>query len=225
MRTAYERAQEQGEQAIRATLLDAASELLTAEGPQALAMRRIAAEVGCSTTVLYRMFGGKNGLAEALYTEGFERFRRRLAAVPPHPDPRVHVLELGLAYRDNALQQRNYYGLMFGHAIPGFTPGDEACRHAAASFSILEEAVAACAEAGHLIDADPGHVSAALWATMHGLVSLELAGLLPDPDAVVDTTLRGATAGFFTVPFRDDSEVVPWPTTSYKVCSPRSSTR
>jgi AcrR family transcriptional regulator len=198
--TAYERAQEQGEQAIRATLLDAASELLTTEGPQALAMRRIAGQVGCSTTVLYRMFGGKNGLAEALYIEGFERFRRRLAAVPADPDPRVHLLELGIAYRDNALAERNYYGLMFSRPIPGFTPSDEADRRARASFSILTDAVTACARAGHLIDADPDHVAAALWSAMHGLVSLELTGLLPSPAEVYQTAMRGIAAGFFTTP-------------------------
>ncbi len=198
--SAYERAQRLGEQAIRTTLLDAASALLSAEGPQALAMRRIAAEVGCSTTVLYRLFGGKNGLAEALYIEGFERFRQRLAAVPPNPDPRAYLLDLSIAYRENALQERNYYGLMFGHPIPGFTPGDAACEQALASFSVLTDAVRACARAGHLIDADPDQVAAALWATVHGLVSLELAGMLPTPDAVYQTTMWGIAAGFFANP-------------------------
>jgi AcrR family transcriptional regulator len=36
------------------------------DGPDALTMRRIAAEAGSSTTVLYTMFGGKAGIAEAL---------------------------------------------------------------------------------------------------------------------------------------------------------------
>lgn len=197
MPSAYERATEQGEETLRATLLDAASALLSAEGPQALAMRRIAGEVGCSTTVLYRMFGGKNGLAEALYSEGFERFQQRLNTVPANPDPRLRLLDLALAYRDNALQQRNYYGLMFGQAIPGFVPGEEVSRRAIASFTVLYDAVTACASAGYLIDAEPLSIASTLWATMHGLVSLELAGLLPEPDAAFDTALRGLTTGLF----------------------------
>ncbi|MFG2088051.1 MULTISPECIES: TetR/AcrR family transcriptional regulator [unclassified Spirillospora] len=198
--SAFELAQRQGDEAIRTTLLDAASRLLAAEGPQALALRRIAAEAGCSTTVLYRMFGGKAGLTEALYIEGFERFRRRLAAVPHDPDPRVTLRELGLAYRAGALAERNYYGLMFGEPLPGFQPGEKALDTALSTFAILEEAVAACAAAGLLIDADPRHVAASFWAGIHGFVSLELDGHLPDADTILDTLMRGVSSGFFVTP-------------------------
>jgi hypothetical protein len=37
--------------------------ILQAEAPDALTMRRITGEVGCSTSVLYTMFGGKAGVA------------------------------------------------------------------------------------------------------------------------------------------------------------------
>ncbi|TDB90255.1 TetR/AcrR family transcriptional regulator [Actinomadura sp. KC216] len=195
--SAYALAQRQGDRAIRTTILDAASRLLAAEGSQALALRRIAAEVGCSTTVLYRMFGGKAGLTEALFIEGFERFRQRLAAVPRHPDPRDYVRELGRAYRANALAERNYYGLMFGETVPGFQPGEEAMATAASAYAVLEDAVAACAAAGLLIDAAPGHVAASFWAGIHGFVSLELGGHLDDPEAILDAFMRGAASGFF----------------------------
>ncbi|TDC48527.1 TetR/AcrR family transcriptional regulator [Actinomadura sp. KC345] len=197
---AFALAQRQGDEAIRTTLLDAASRLLAAEGPQALALRRIAVEVGCSTTVLYRMFGGKSGLTEALYIEGFRRFRERLAAVPPDPDPRVRLHALGLAYRDNALAERNYYGLMFGEPVPGFRPGEKALLTALSAYAILEDAVAACAAAGLLIDADPRHVAVSFWASVHGFVSLELNGHLPDADAILDTLMNGISSGFFATP-------------------------
>ena len=86
-RSPYELAQRQGQDVLRRTLLDAASRLLVAEGPQALTMRRVAAAVGCSTTVLYTAFGSKDGLADALFLEGFQRLRRRLEAVPSGGDP------------------------------------------------------------------------------------------------------------------------------------------
>ncbi len=198
--SAFELAQRQGDEAIRTTLLDVASRLLAAEGPQALALRRIAAEAGCSTTVLYRMFGGKHGLLEALYVEGFRRFRRRLAAVPRDPDPRVHLRALGLAYRENALAERNYYGLMFGAPVPGFRPGEETLATALSAFAILEDAVAACAAAGLLADADPRRVALSFWAGIHGFVSLELNGHMPDADAVLDTLMSGIPSGFFSTP-------------------------
>ncbi|GAA2151566.1 TetR/AcrR family transcriptional regulator [Actinomadura napierensis] len=197
----YELAQRQGDAAIRTSLLDAASRLLAAEGPGALALRRIAAEVGCSTTVLYRMFEGKAGLVEALYVEAFQRFRRRLAAVPERSDPLEHLVELGRAYREYALAERNYYRLMFGEPVPGFRPSDEALVQAAATFTILEDAVAALDAAGLLAGGEPRHVAASLWAAIHGVVSLEMAGHLPaDADEVFEATLAAMGTGLFRTP-------------------------
>lgn len=199
--SAYELAQRQGDEAIRTSLLDAASRLLAEEGPGALALRRIAADVGCSTTVLYRMFESKAGLIEALYVEAFERFRRRLAAVPERSDPLEHLIDLGRAYRDNALAERNYYRLMFGEPIPGFRPSDAALVQAAETFTILQDAVAGCAAAGLLTGGDPRHVAASLWAAIHGVVSLELAGHLPaDAAEVFEATLLAMGAGLFRTP-------------------------
>ncbi|WP_330335359.1 TetR/AcrR family transcriptional regulator (plasmid) [Streptomyces sp. NBC_00536] len=109
----YTRTQAQGQEALRAALLDLAAQLLAAEGPGALTMRRVAAAAGCSTTVLYRQFGAKDGIAEALYREGFERLRHRLEAVPAHDGPSERLAALGRAYRENALAERNLYQVMF----------------------------------------------------------------------------------------------------------------
>src|SRR5688572_18117224 len=100
--TPYAQAQAERTATLRRLLLDAASQLLLAEGPQALTMRRIAGEVGCSTTVLYTLFGDKHGLANALYLEGFARLRQRLEAVERGDDPLAYLGALGRAYRENA---------------------------------------------------------------------------------------------------------------------------
>lgn len=57
--TPYAAAAAAGKHALRTLVLDTASRLLEDDGPDALTMRRIASEVGCSTTVRYTMFGGK----------------------------------------------------------------------------------------------------------------------------------------------------------------------
>ena len=53
-------------------------------------------------------------------------------------------------------------------------------------------------------DLDPATVSLALWATVHGLVSLHLRGLhpadAPAPAAVVDVALRAVVAGWLAAP-------------------------
>jgi AcrR family transcriptional regulator len=201
--TPYQLAQRQGQDVLRRTVLDAASRLLVSEGPQALTMRRVAGAVGCSTTVLYTAFGSKDGLADALFREGFERLRRHLEAVAPGDDPLARLRALAHAYRESALESPSYYGVMFQQAIPGYRPSAASLAAAGASLEVLTDAVRACMHAGALRAGDPRAVAEVLWAAVHGAVSLELAGHFPDPEVAADRfrTLAMAAA----VPFLTES--------------------
>jgi AcrR family transcriptional regulator len=177
---------------LRGKLLDVASQLLVTIGPESLSMRRIATEAGCSTTVIYTMFGSKEGLAEALYLEGFERFRRRLEAVPPRKNALEHLSALGPAYRDAALAEPGYYALMFERAIPGFAPSERARTLARAALNVLDRVIADCISAGYIIPIQPRKIADALWAAAQGAISLERAGHLRDSgtyDAVTRATV------------------------------------
>ncbi|MGW0753976.1 TetR/AcrR family transcriptional regulator [Streptomyces sp. NPDC002587] len=125
MTTPYRDAQRVGHDAVRATILDRAIHLLVAAGPAALTMRRIAADIGSSTKVLYTMFGGKEGLIDALYREGFARLRRAQESVPDSTGPLAHLNALGTAYREHALSEPAYYRVMFEQSVPGFRPSVE----------------------------------------------------------------------------------------------------
>ncbi|GAA3444954.1 TetR/AcrR family transcriptional regulator [Planomonospora venezuelensis] len=169
-----------GQDELRGRLLDVASRLLVAVGPESLSMRRIASEAGCSTTVIYTMFGSKEGLAEALYLEGFERFRRRLDAVPRRRNALDHLTALGPAYREAALAEPGYYSLMFEKTIPGFVPSERARTLARAALNIFDRVIADCISAGYLIPTQPRKIADALWAAAQGAISLERAGHLRD---------------------------------------------
>jgi AcrR family transcriptional regulator len=196
--TPYRRAQAAGREALRRVLLDAASTLLEAEGPEALTMRRIAADVGCSTTVLYGMFGGKAGVAEGLWLEGFERLRQALEAVGG-TEPLERLAGMGRAYRANALANRAYYSVMFQRPIPGFEPSLDAYTESLRSLQVLVDAVDDCIRVGVFRAADPMHIAGVLWAAAHGAVSLELAGYegAVDAEARFDDLLAAAAAWFF----------------------------
>jgi AcrR family transcriptional regulator len=161
---------------LRPRLLDVACRLLRTAGPESLTVRRIAAEADCPTTTIYTMFGSKEGLAEALYLEGFERFRRRLEAVPPRPDPLEYLAALGPAYREACFAEPTYYSLMFEKAIPGFEPSVRA----RAALNILDRVIADCISAGYLVPTQPRRIADALWAAAQGAISLERAGHFRD---------------------------------------------
>lgn len=198
--SAYERGRQEGETALRSNLLDVAGDLLVADGSDALTMRRVASAAGCSTTVLYRLFGGKPGLVQGLYREGFDRLRDRLGALPRSGDPLAYLGELAVGYRAHALAEPAYYTVMFSRPVPEFEPSVEDVAHARQSLQVLVDGVAAAQAAGRLIDGDSAHIAEVLWAAAHGAVSLELAGHL---DAVaaeqVFADLTAAAAARFLV--------------------------
>lgn len=146
---------------MRDRLLEAALTVLRRDGAAALTVRNITAEAGCSTTGIYTYFGGKQGLVEAIYLDGFESFDAAVSAV-------ADLVEAGRAYRRWALANPMHYLVMFGRAVPDYVPSDTAQERARRSFDSL---VASVAELG--VD-DPVSSAYHLYATVHGYVMLEL---------------------------------------------------
>ena len=170
----YERARAAGRVALRAMVIDVAGAILAREGPAGLTMRRLAAALGCTTTVLYTMFSSKQGLIDAMYRQGFDRLTARMRAIPRDAPPAERLRLSGLAYRENALASPQLYQLTFGAAAPEHTPGPEARAAAEASLEPLIEIVQACIDAGLFRPEDPRFIAQVLTAAAHGAVSLEL---------------------------------------------------
>lgn len=167
------------DEALRVRLLDRAGELLSAHGPEALSLRRLAADAGTSTTAVYSLFGGKPALVRELYVEGFQRLGDRLEQVPRTEDPLADLEALGHAYRDSALANPHFYSIMFGRAVPDFAPDEAALELSKQCMRPLREAVCRAIEAGLLVEIDPEEIVFAAWGLVHGLVSLELNGSTP----------------------------------------------
>jgi AcrR family transcriptional regulator len=182
-------------------ILEAASELLSTEGASALSVRRIAAAAGCSTMGLYSRFGGKDGVVDELYAEGFERLIDSMMANQPTGDPLADLRRSAGCYRDAALANATHYMVMFGGAVPGFVPSDSSHELAHGAFNGFVAKVAACTDAG-LLDGSPDQIAEVLWGAIHGLVMLEIVGINPlmsDPAArferALDALFRGLARG------------------------------
>src|SRR5687768_1990019 len=152
------------------TLLDAALRLLEERGPGALRIRDVAAAAEQSTMGVYTHFGSKQGLLEQLYLHGFRRLEERLDRVPTEGPSRQELLAFALAYRAFALDEEALYGLMFERATPDFVPSDASRLAGLGTFEMLVTRVAAWRPDL----ADPAAAAHLVWATMHGLVSIEL---------------------------------------------------
>lgn len=168
--------------AVRAALIEAAARIVATEGRASLTLRRLAAEVATSTMAIYTHFGSMDELRREVRREGFARLGAKLAAVEETRDPMADLTLLGSAYFLSAVSAPNLYRAMF---LDG--PVDEAdVGTGLDTFMYLVNGVSRCLEAGRLPKAraaDPAELAVEVWALTHGLVSLQLAHLLPSAQA------------------------------------------
>ena len=159
-----------GTSTTRETLLEAALRLLEERGPGALRIRDLAAAADQSTMGVYTHFGSKQGLLEQVYLHGFRLLEDRLDGVPSDGQGRQELVAFALAYRGFALDNEALYGLMFERAAPDFVPSDASRLAGLATFEMLAARIA-----GWRSDfTNPAADAHLVWATMHGLVTIEL---------------------------------------------------
>jgi AcrR family transcriptional regulator len=171
--------------AVRTALLETAARLIATEGAGGLTLRRLADEVGTSTMAVYTHFGGMQNLRQEVRREGFARLRAHLDGVRPGADPLADLARLGWAYHDNALENPNLYRAMFmDHTEPA--PDGIGLD----TFEQLVAGVDRCLEAGRFRPADPYALALQLWSMAHGVIALELSGLL-DGTLALDTLDAG----------------------------------
>jgi AcrR family transcriptional regulator len=182
---------------IRDALLTSAAEILETEGPDALSVRRIATAAGVAPMGVYNHFDSKSGIIEALFIERFERLGDALAAIADIEDPYEALREAGRRYRALALAHPMGYRLMFLRTIPAFEPSPAALESAARAFDALVAAVVRAMSAGVLAAGPPTETAQVIWSSIHGWVSLELAGIgfVEDQDAGFDLGCRSLLRG------------------------------
>jgi len=162
---------------MEGALLASAAAILESEGPDALSVRRIAADAHVAPMGVYNHFDSKNGIIEALFIQGFERLREALAGIADINDPYEALREGGRRYRALALAHPMVYRLMFERTVPGYEPSDHALEVAARAFDALVAAVQRAMAAGLLAEGSAAETAQVIWASVHGWVSLELQGI------------------------------------------------
>ena len=72
---------------LRARIIEAAAELIASGGRDAATTRAVAAAAGVQAPTIYRMFGDKRGLLDAVAEHGLAAYIAEKARREPHPDP------------------------------------------------------------------------------------------------------------------------------------------
>ena len=186
---------------FRERLCEAAERLFAEQGPEAVTMRQLAAELGVSPMTPYRYFKDKDDILAAVRTGGFNRFAEALErARDSAGSARAKSAAVGEAYVTFAFEHPHTYKLMFDLNQPHEGDYPElvaAGRRARATMSGYVTDLIAAGE----LDGDPEQIGAMFWAATHGAVVLELAGKLPKGtgrrlhDVINATLARGLRSG------------------------------
>ncbi len=163
---------------IRTRILDAARELFANEGVESVTMRRIADRIEYSPTAIYFHFKDKESLLAELCDCDFRNFAHGFNEIAKIPDPVERLRAAGRSYVEFGLTNPSHYRLMFMTPKPPHesdesgkgTPEEDA-------YAFLRGIVAELQAQGRLREenADVDLVAQAIWSTIHGVVSLEIA--------------------------------------------------
>ena len=166
---------------------------------ETLTTRRLAAEVGTSTSSVYTHFGSMEDLRRAIRRVGFERLAEYQTSFTPSDDPVADLTKQWWGYCRNALTNPDMYRVMFME-----TPVDESDAGVGLyTFQMLVDGVQRCIDAGRFEPHDPTEMATQLWASAHGVLALYLAGMI-DAERVDALTTHMARA--LCISFGDSPE-------------------
>jgi AcrR family transcriptional regulator len=190
---------------LRRLILDTARHLLVQDGYTNLSMRKIASKIGYSATSIYLHFDNKDMLLHALIDEGMKQLYESLSSIAARyenaPVDRLEALCDG--FISFGLANPEYYEIMFQlrpERMERYPP--EKYREARRNLDFYRSALAEGDRAGVLNVDDPGVSASAVWASLHGTVSLLLAERVDvriDRDDFIQTAIQQTIRSFTRV--------------------------
>jgi AcrR family transcriptional regulator len=191
----------------RDKILDAARELFVTEGFEGVSMRKVAEKIEYSPTAIYVHFADKQELFRELCHQDYARLAEVFQSSVMSTDPVERLKQIGAIYLDFGSRYPNHYKFMFMTTHPPHEP-DEIDKEVMGNpemdaYAFLKSAVQQAIDAGCFRPeiTDPEIVSQTLWASVHGVISLEIAKggdpwvewrpLKERAELMLDITLRG----------------------------------
>jgi AcrR family transcriptional regulator len=158
---------------MRSLILETAMNLFLEEGYDKITIRRIAKKIEYSPATIYLYFKDKDEILFQLHEEGFNELFRRQQAIAGTADPLERLRKHARIYLQFAVENPEYYDLMFIMRAPVKCIKDEkAWTIGMRSYDVLKKDVQDCMHAGLMRKSDPETTTFSLWASMHGIASL-----------------------------------------------------
>lgn len=182
---------------VRAAILKSGWNLVIEEGWQSLSIRKIADAIEYSVPVIYDHFENKDAILNEFIKEGFSLLSKDLqAAKDTLADPEEQLKAIGETYWNFAMNNKEYYQLMYGLGMP-------TCETVKKFVGIqtLTSIIQSTIQDYIIRKSNNPDTNAFLklhtfWSILHGLVSIRLIGGSTASDAMNQMVREDAVASF-----------------------------
>jgi len=158
---------------MREAILSSALKLFVDEGFESITMRKIADKIEYSVGTIYLYFKDKDDIFFELHNRGFSEFYKRQLSVQDIKDPAERLTAHGLAYIQFAIDNPEYYDLMFISRAPArIIKKNKDWECGIKTYDLLKQNILQVKEAGKFKDVDLEVAAFSLWSFVHGIASL-----------------------------------------------------
>jgi AcrR family transcriptional regulator len=161
---------------MRGLILKTAMNLFLDKGFENITIRNIAEKIEYSPATIYLYFKNKDEILYTLRKEGFEKLYEHQLSSLKLDDPLKRLHKHGEAYIQFALENPEYYDLMFMMRGPVQIEEINDCDIGLKSYELLKTNVEECMEAGLFPRTNIDVAAFSLWSYVHGIASIIIRG-------------------------------------------------
>jgi len=153
-------------------ILDSAMQLFIEEGYKNVTIRKLAEKIEYSPATIYLYFKDKDEILFTLQRIAFDKFHNFQASIQSIEDPLERLTEHGKAYVRFALENREYYELMFLIDSPMCSDSPQDFKGEIDSYQLLKDNLQTCMDAGIMKKMDIEVAAFSMWSYVHGIASI-----------------------------------------------------
>jgi AcrR family transcriptional regulator len=169
-------------ESLKKEILDAAKELFIKDGFSATSIRKIAQKIEISPTTIYLYYKDKAEIAFELHLEGFRKLGEMFKVINNIDHPMERLKAMGRTYIQFALENKDFYELMFIDKEPlcfvRDHTNDGEWKEGQNAFQFLIQNIQDCQKIGYFPSQNAYSMAFLVWSSMHGMCTLQLHGHL-----------------------------------------------
>jgi AcrR family transcriptional regulator len=158
---------------MRTLIMDAARQIFLEKGYELTSIRSIAEKIEYSPGTIYLYFKDKDEIFHLLHEEGFRRLLDKMSVLAHVADPFERLKAMGHVYIDFAINNQDFYNLMFIMTTPlDHEKEHEKWQVGYNTLEFLKAVLRQCQEKGHFAGKNIDYLSFAIWSALHGMCAL-----------------------------------------------------